>query len=311
MNQDNLKGFALAITAAILWGVSGTVGQFLFQSRHINVEWLITTRMISSGILLLVFAKLAEQKPLLSIWQNKADIIQLAIFSIAGMLAVQYTYFAAIKHSNAATATVLQYVGPIFIVIYLAIKTRSLPTRLELLATLLAVVGTVMLVTHGDLTSLSISRLAFFFGIASAVTLAIYTLQPAALLEKYSSSLVIGWAMLTGGIVFSFVKAPWEATGIWDTKTYLGTTFIVVFGTLIAFYAYLSAVKLIGGPKASLLASAEPLSAAILSVAWLHVSFTIFEWIGAACIILTVMILGSQSKAKMQPSGVSTDTQTP
>lgn len=43
------------------------------------------------------------------------------------MLMVQYTYFAAIKHSNAATATVLQYAGPVIIAIYLAIKNKKSP----------------------------------------------------------------------------------------------------------------------------------------------------------------------------------------
>lgn len=32
--------------------------------------------------------------------------------------------------------------------------------------------------------------------------LAIYTLQPMKLLEKYSSSVIIGWGMLIGGIGF-------------------------------------------------------------------------------------------------------------
>lgn len=306
MQKNAFSGFALAISAAILWGVSGTVGQFLFQERGINVEWLITVRMLISGILLLLFSKFAEKNALASIWRHKADAIQLIVFSIGGMLAVQYTYFAAIKHANAATATVLQYGGPIFIVIYLSIKKRTLPKPAEIFATLLAVFGTVMLVTRGNLTSLSVSALALCFGIGSAITLAVYTLQPAQLMTKFSASLVIGWGMLVGGLVFSLVRAPWEAVGIWDAKTFWGIAFIIVFGTLIAFYSYLSAVKMIGGQKASLLASAEPLSAALLSVLWLQVSFTTSEWIGSISIILTVFLLSKQSEPETKSLGGST-----
>ncbi|WP_370900138.1 EamA family transporter [Chryseobacterium gossypii] len=142
--------------------------------------------------------------------------MQLVTFSITGMLAVQYTYFAAIKHSNAATATVLQYAGPVFIAIYLAFRNKKLPLFLEVIAIILAVAGTFLLVTHGNIGSLSISPTALFFGIASAITLAIYTLQPVKLLSKYKSSVVIGWGMFCGGVVFSFVKAPWAIEGIWD-----------------------------------------------------------------------------------------------
>lgn len=291
MPSPVFKGFILAIGAAVLWGVSGTFAQFLFQQREVNVEWLITIRMLSSGSLLLLFGRFGQRAAIGSIWNNKKDAVQLAIFSITGMLAVQYTYFAAIKHSNAATATVLQYAGPVIIAVYLAFKHKRLPRPLEFVAIALAVLGTFLLVTHGDISTLSISGLAFFFGIASAFALAIYTLQPGPLLIKYKSSVVIGWSMFLGGIVFCFVKAPWEVEGIWDWSAYLSAAFIILFGTLIPFYAYLTAVKIIGGQKTSLLASAEPLSATILAVVWLNVSFSAMDWLGSICIISTIFLL--------------------
>lgn len=291
-----VKGFCLAVLAALFWGVSGTFAQFLFQQRGINMEWLITMRLLVSGFFLLVFAKFGEKSDLFEIWKDRKDAIQLIIFSITGMLAVQYTYFAAIKHSNAATATVLQYAGPVIIAIYLAFKNKRVPVLLEIIAIVLAVLGTVLLVTHGDISSLSISGAALFFGLTSAVSLAIYTLQPIRLLSKYKSSVVIGWGMLCGGIVFSFVKAPWQIEGSWDLQAFGYTTFIVIFGTLIAFYAYLSAVKIIGGQKTSLLASMEPLSATVLAVLWLNVSYSSVDWIGSIFIISTVFLLSIKPK---------------
>lgn len=288
------KGFSLAIAAAILWGVSGTLAQFLFQKREINVEWLITVRMLLSGICLLSFAKTSERAPIFKIWKTKIDSLQLLAFSIFGMLAVQYTYFAAIKHSNAATATVLQYAGPIIIAIYLAFKHKRLPSLLELFAIILAIIGTFLLVTNGNINTLAISNTALFFGLASAVALAIYTLMPMTLLSKHKSSVVIGWSLLCGGIAFSFMKAPWDIQGVWDTKTYLFTALIILFGTVFPFYFYLTSVKLIGGQKASLLASAEPLSATLLAVSWLHVPFSLWDWIGTFCIIATVFMLSKK-----------------
>lgn len=291
-----VKGFCLAVVAALFWGVSGTFAQFLFQQRGINIEWMITVRLLVSGFFLLVFAKFGEKSDLFEIWKDKKDAVQLIIFSITGMLAVQYTYFAAIKHSNAATATVLQYAGPVMIAIYLACKHKRVPVLLEIVAIVLAVLGTVLLVTHGNISSLSVSGAALFFGLASAVSLAIYTLQPVKLLSKYKSSLVIGWGMFLGGIVFSFVKAPWQIEGTWDLQAFGYTAFIVILGTLVAFYAYLSAVKIIGGQKTSLLASMEPLSATVLAVLWLNVSYSTVDWIGSLFIISTVFLLSIKPK---------------
>lgn len=291
-DKTAIKGFLFAILAAALWGVSGTFGQFLFQERDIDVTWLITARLQVSGILLLLYARFREKADIFSIWRDKKSTINLLIFSITGMLAVQYTYFAAIKHSNAATATILQYAGPIIIAVYLAIKYRRLPQPKELFAIFLAVLGTFLLVTQGKFNSLSISPIALFFGLASAVALAIYTLQPKELLSKYRASVVIGWGMLCGGIAISFIKAPWNVDGVWDIYSYLYTGLIIIFGTLVAFTLYLYAVKVIGGQKASLLASAEPLAATIVSVYWLQITFTLTDWIGSLCIIFTVFLLG-------------------
>ncbi|CDN73959.1 Uncharacterized transporter YdeD [Elizabethkingia anophelis] len=296
MKNTNTKGFLLALIAASLWGISGTFGQFLFQQRGVSVEWMITIRMLISGAILLSIGAFGKNPDVWVVWKDKKDAIKLVLFGITGMLMVQYTYFAAIKHSNAATATVLQYAGPVIIAIYLAIKNKKIPRFIDFVAIAFAVLGTFILVTHGDMGRLNISSTALFFGITSAFALAIYTIQPVKLLNKYNSAVIIGWGMLIGGLAFSFVKAPWQVEGHWDTQAYLYTAFIVLFGTLIPFYFYLTAVQLIGGQKSSLLASGEPLSATIIAVLWLHVPFTYIDWIGSLLIISTIFLLSYETK---------------
>lgn len=294
MQIETNRGILLGILAATLWGISGTLGQYLFEEKNMNVEWLITVRLLIAGTGLLLLAKVTRHH-IFTIWCNITDVAQLLIFSIVGMLGVQYTYFAAIKHSNAATATVLQFAGPIMIALYLAIRNKQFPKKNEFLAIILAIMGTFLLVTHGQINKLSISATALFYGISSAVTLAIYTMQPRQLLEKYNSATVVGWGMFIGGVVFSFLKTPWQVPGIWDTSTFSSIAFIILFATLIAFYSYLNAVKLIGGQKTSLLSSAEPLVAVLISVIWLKTNFLLIDWIGSICIISTVFLLTKKS----------------
>lgn len=289
---DKVKGFLFAVLAAILWGVSGSLGQFLFQEKAINVEWLITVRMLITGVLLLFLALIGKNKDVWRIWSNRKHAVQLLFFSIAGTLSVQYTYFAAIKESNAATATVLQYIAPVLIAIYLAIKTKKLPNNYTLISVFLASIGTFLLVTHGDINNLSISKFALILGLISAVSLAFYTLYPIQLLKVYSSSVIIGWSMLIGGFGFSFVKAPWDYEGIFDYQSWLSIGFIILFATLLAFYVFSIAIKLIGGQKTSLITTIEPLSATLLAVFWLNTPYVLVDWIGTCCILMTLVLLG-------------------
>lgn len=297
LSYSRSRGIFLVLTAAILWGVSGSVAQFLFQQNGFSPEWLVVIRLLLAGLILLIFASLIEKKNIFDIWKNKNEILSLLLFSLLGMLAVQYTYFAAINSSNAATATILQYLAPVMITCYLAIRFKKVPSYKELLAVGLALVGTFLLVTHGNINELSISGWALFWGLSSAFALAFYTLQPQNLLKKWGSTMIVGWGMLIGGICFSFINPPWDFRGHWSISSYFAVIFIVIFGTLIAFYCYLESLKYINASETSLLASAEPLSAAILSVVWLQVDFGVVDWIGSLCIICTIMIL-SISKNK-------------
>lgn len=285
----------LAVGAAILWGISGTFGQFLFEQRQVEAGWLVTVRMLLSGSLLLSAGAARREPSLRSVWGNRKDVLSLLIFSLFGMMAVQYTYFTAIRHSNAATATVLQYAGPVMIAAYMALRNRRWPGVMEYLAIAFAVGGTFLLVTHGNPKTLSVTPEAIYWGLLSAVTLAFYSLQPAGLLKKYPASTIVGWALLLGGLALSLVHAPWNISGSWDGYTVLALLFIVVLGTLVPFYAYLTAVRLIGAEKSSLLASAEPLSAALFSIWWLKTPFSMVDWLGSLLILSTLFLLSAPS----------------
>lgn len=290
------KGFLFALLSAMLWGISGTFVQYLFQHRNINIEWLVTIRLLSSGFILLCFAQSKKNVSIWAIWKNRKDTIAILLFSVLGMLACQYTYFAAIKSSNAATATILQYMGPVVITCYLAIYQRKLPTVVEAIAIVLTLFGTFLIVTHGSFQRLSLSGMALFWGILSAFALATYTLMPLNLLKRWDSSVIVGWGMLLGGIALSFVHAPWKVSGQWDLITFSLTAFIIVFGSLIAFSIFMISIQLIGPIDASLLACTEPLSSAFIAVIWLKVQFGIYDWMGTAFILTTVVILALYEK---------------
>ena len=299
-NSLRVKGLFLVTFGALLWGVSGTVAQYLFQSENFKPEWLVVIRMLISGILLLIIGLIKGDKNIFKIFTEKKDVFKLLLFSLFGMLGVQYTYFSAINHGNAATATILQYLSPVIITLYLSIRNKKLPTLKQILCVCMAMLGTFLIITKGTLTSLSVSNLGLFWGIASAFTSAIYTLQPVSLLKKYGSLCVVGFGMLIGGVAFSFIHSPFNCTGYWSLKSVLAIIFVVLFGTLIAFYCYLESLKYIEPSEASILSCIEPLSAAFISIIYLNVIFTPIQWLGSICIIITISILSIVKNDKKQ-----------
>lgn len=293
-----IKGVILVIISTLLWGVSGTVAQFLFQQRQINSEWLVDIRLLSSGIILLAYGYLKKNKDIKRIWSSKETSLRLIAFSIFGMLGVQYTYFSAIKHGNASTATILQYLAPVVISCYLFIRNKKLPSVNLLISIFLALIGTFLIITKGNIHTLNLSKLALFWGICSAFFSAIYTLQPVSLLKKFDSISVVGWGMLIGGIAFSFIHAPWKFSGDLCSSSLVAIFFIVVFGTIIAFCFYLESLRYLVPTESSILGCMEPLSATILSIVWLNIHFGFLQFIGTLCIISTVIILSISKKVQ-------------
>jgi len=292
------KGIILVLIAAIFWGISGTFAQYLFQVKAFTASWLVVNRLLLSGLILLFYSHAVKKQNIFTIWKARKDRVKLMVFGIFGMLGVQYTYFLAIQHGNAATATVLQYLAPVLIACYVFVKLNKLPAKYELAAIILALVGTFLLVTNGNVHSMSISGAAFFWGILSAFALAFYTLFPGELLNKWGSYIIVGWGMFIGGICFSFISPPWVFKGSWSFSSFMAVVAVIMLGTVIAFFCYMESLKYLSASETSLLACAEPLSAAFLSVAWLHVPFGTAEWIGTFCIIATIVIFSTVKKQK-------------
>ena len=290
-NKRLKRGSVLTITGGILWGISGTCGQYLLQVKGMASDWLVPVRLLCAGILLLVICFMKQGKQIFAPFKNGTDMRDLFIFGMVGMSMCQYTYFTAIGYSNAGTATVLQYIGPVLIMLYVSARAGKIPEKHELLAAALAMAGTFLLATHGKPGSLAISHRALFWGLCSAGALAVYTTQPGRLLSKYGSMVITAWGMLIGGVLLGLIFRPWEKTVLLDGASVTAMALIIVFGTIIAFACYMEGVNCVGPKKGSLLASVEPVSATVFSVIFMGVNFGLMDFVGFVCILSTVFLL--------------------
>lgn len=301
------SGVLFTVVGALLWGVSGTSGQFLLQHRGLTSGWLVAVRMLMAGLILLVLCYKKEEGAIFRVWKDKRDRLDMFLFAALGLSFCQYTYFATISHSNAGTATVLQFLAPVLIMVYLSFKNSRLPRPAEMTAIIFAVAGIFLLATHGRFDSLSTSKEALTYGLLSAVAVVIYNLQPARLIKTYGTLLSLGWGMLIGGILLSIMYQPWRIIGTWDIAAFASLLVIILFGTVISFSLYLEGVQRIGATVGSLLSSAEPLSATFLSVVWLGTSLHWTDLVGIVLILSTVFLLTLKPKTLKSSEAIQID----
>lgn len=286
------KYLILTILAAIGWGFSGTCGEHLFKVYSTNGEWLTSVRLLTAGsLLLLINLATGHKRELLGLITSKRDLPMLLLFAVCGMMAVQYTYLVAIAHSNSGTATVLQYIGPAFVLLYVCLRNRRLPHWREFISLIAIMVGVFLIATHGDMTTLVISQLGLAWGIASAVFLAVHDVMPIGLIQRWGSLPVTAWAMFLGGIFLSVITRPFDYQPVINLDTVLTFSGLIIIGTVFGFTAFLTGVSHIGPVKASLVCCIEPIAASVFSYLWVGTHFTFLDILGMVIILVAVYIL--------------------
>lgn len=292
-------GVLLTLAGGVCWGFSGACGQFLMQQRGVDAGWLVSLRMLLAGSLLLIFSALRAKSisAITSVWKKKASALQLLAFGVLGMAMCQLTYFVTIGLSNAGTATVLEYLSPVLIMLYLSVRNRQFPGLNKLIVLALALGGTLILSTHGNFGELAISKEALIWGLASAVAYALNNLLPGSLMDDYGTLPIVGWGMLIGGCVTSIPYRVWAPVGTFDAATFLALAGVIVVGTLFSYTGYMEGVRRIGPEKANLYACIEPLSATLFAVLWLKSDIQPMDLLGFACILLAVTLLSLKRRA--------------
>ncbi len=289
MNSQRYKGIGLILAGAMLWGASGPMMEWLLGHFAISVPFFLTIRLIVAGLLVLLVVRL-QKGEVFTIWKDPAWRRRLIIFGIFGMLAVQFTFVATIEASNATVATLLQFIGPVYIILFVSWRLKKRPPAYQVIGMVGTLGGLVLLLTNGNFAQLAISGEALFWGIAVGIAFAFYTVYPARLMQEWGVLIVVGWGMVIGGVVLGLVSRVW-ASDEWSQlvqPVVIGmTAAIIVVGT-VAFILFLSSMKYITAVETSILSSMEPLTAMVISFFWFSQLFGPLQYVGMAIMLVFI-----------------------
>lgn len=298
MKRYEIIGIILTLLGATLWGVSGTSVQFIGNFRNMNLEWLLTMRLITAGLLTVLYGWIRQGDAIFNVFRNWRDTLGLVIFGVFGMALCQYTYFRSIVIAGAGIATVLQYLAPSMIIIYLLMRYGKRPSTGEIISVILALAGIICLMGNNGFSFESFRSDVLFWGLLSAVGVAVYSVSPVRLVATYGTIPIVGFGMLLSGLVAAVLFHQPYSCATWDVWTVVGCFNVVFLGTIVSFNAYLEGVKRIGAVSGSILSSIEPISAAFFGWALLGNQFNWVGILGMAMIIATVIIIALEKRGQ-------------
>ncbi|MCD8355356.1 MAG: DMT family transporter [Clostridia bacterium] len=289
--SDYRKGVGITLLGGACWGLSGTSSQYLCSAQGMDTRWITDLRLLGAGVILLLIAFMQDREKLHRIVHTPRALLHCIMFGVCGLMFTQFSYITSITKSNSGTATVLQYLSTIIVLLFVCITTKKMPVKREWLAILSCVAGTFLVTTHGSFTTLYISQEGLLWGIISAVAAALYIILPQDLMKKWGSITTVGIGMLSGGIAFFFLMRVWMVPISFNMQTAWMTVFIVLIGTAVAFTAFLKGTSMIGPARGNMLGCIEPLTATLTTAVFMHTAFSWIDLIGFALILATVFIL--------------------
>lgn len=297
--MERLKGISMILIGAMLWGATGPLMEWTMEVYGISVPFLLTIRLIAAGLFLLIFLKLKGVR-ITAIFRNKTWIRPLLVFSIVGMLGVQYSFVAAIDASNAVVATLMQFLAPVYIILFVSITHKKVPPSYQVIGMAGTLAGLFLLLTNGRPDQLIISGEAFFWGILVGLAFTFYTLYPAQLMQEWGVLLVVGWSMLFGGLFLGlanpiFLSDEWPVLTQWPVVSAILA--IIVIGTA-AFVLFLSSMRYITAVETSILSSLEPLTAMVISMFWFGQVLSLVQLVGALAMLVFVTWLSLAGNPK-------------
>lgn len=287
------RGIVFAALGGIFWGFSGTCAQLLTGALGAPVAWITCVRLLLGAAIFLAVCLVKNWRSLRAVMRDRRSLLRIAAFALLGVLLTQVSYLSSISLTNAGTGTVLERLGLILIMLYVCLRARRKPKVREAIGLVLAIGGTFLIATKGNFGALAIPAEGLFWGLVSAFALACYTLLPGKVLAKWGSFIVTGLAMLLGGAVATLFVQPWTIP-VEVTPELIGVMVaMVLIGTFAAYLFYLQGITDAGPVRAGLVGCVEPVSATVISAAWLGTPVLPADLIGMG-MILAMMVLVTQ-----------------
>jgi drug/metabolite transporter (DMT)-like permease len=197
----------------------------------------------------------------------RRDVPRMAWLGVVGLALVQFSYFAAIDRLAISVALVIQFTGPLLVLLWLRIAhgRRLRPSLYGAVA--LSVAGSALVVEIFDAGELD--GLGVLFAVIAAVTFAVYLVGFERAGRSYDAFTTLAWGLGFATLFWLLVSPPWALPlgDVADTRNAALVLGVVVIGTLGPFLLSVSALRHLPAARVGVVATLEPVLAAVMASA--------------------------------------------
>lgn len=283
MKRNILKGYLFVIISAVIYGCMPLMAKHIYASGA-NPVTLVFLRNTLALPLLAILA-FAEQKTLRISIKNLSKIAYIAFF---GCTMTPILLFSSYRFMASGTATIIHFVYPAIVVIFGIVFLKQKVKLLGMISILLCVMGIALFYDPKESISLQGSALA----LASGVTFAIYITLLSVFRSREISGFLFNFYVALCSSVMTFLICI-ATNQLALPTTLLGWGLCVLFALSVtggAVFMFQQGTFVIGGEKAAILSTLEPITSVIIGVLVLNETPTLNTLIGSV-LVITASIL--------------------
>lgn len=286
--SKNLRGYLLVLTASILWASIGVFYKFLINDHGLIPLAAAALRGSVGGSILLALLLLLR----VNLHVPRREWPGFLAYGTFGVALFFICYVNAIHLTGVAVASVLMYTSPAWVAV---ISWRWLGEKLGrrgVAALVLTLIGAALVARIYQPALLRLNLPGVLLGLASGLTYGLYSVFNKALVRRHRPWVVQVYGLLIGGAWLVALTPPVELARGWATPA-VGALVIGmgIIPTLLASMAFAIGVQWVPVSVAAIVATLEPVVAALFGYLFFAERLELGQWMGAAAILAAVLLL--------------------
>jgi len=294
-----LRGYFYIASAAFMWGIAATLGRAAFTGRLLPhgetlraIDPLILSQSrVTFSLLVLLVVLLALRGPR-RLQLPMADVRWMFLLGIFGVAASNYLYYLAIERTNVATAIILQYTAPVWVLIYTVARGVQKPTLQRITAVGLAVAGIALVIGIFGAGGFRVDRMGVIAALLAAFSFAFYNVGGHSILARYDRWTVLLYTLISASLFWMVVNPPWKIAA----AHYAGSQWLFLLGfSLISvlgpFSFYFAGLQHLEPTRAIVVSCLEPVFSIVIAALVLGEILRPLQTLGILLVLVAIVVV--------------------
>lgn len=266
------------------------------------IDPLILSQTRTTFSLLVLLALLIGSKGWQRIHLPARDLAYCFLLGTLGVAVSNYFYYVAIQRTNVATAIIVQYTAPVWVLVYVVVRGQQKLSAPKIAAVALAVIGIALVINLVGTNSGSALRLDAY-GLTAALlasfSFAFYNVSGHRLLARYDRWRVLVWTLTAASAFWLVVNPPWKIIAAhYAPAQWLFLFVFSMISVLGAFSLYFLGLQYLEPTRAIIGSCLEPVFSILLAAMLLGEVLRPIQTLGIVFVLAAIVIVQQPSRSE-------------